>query len=319
MKNSPVEYVNNFLVAGGNLVFGNDVVKKKVLAPEIADSWRVSAGVKAFQQRFDEPHACSSVSDKERPVFVLSAGWGSGSTLIQRLLISSGKLIVWGEPVDEAAPIHRLAQSVAAVRESWPPGEHFRPDWKTENLTDAWIANFAPDMQCFQSAHRRFVLEWLGTETRKAGIERWGLKEVRLTIDHAVYLKWLFPHARFVFVYRDIYGSYLSIRRRPWTSIWPDYPATPIIPFAHHWNHLLRGFIDRHEEVGGMLVRYEDITAGKFDMEALADYVGVAQFDKKLLQLNVGGRSRNRRPLILPERLMLDAIAGNLRRELGYC
>ena len=37
--------------------------------------------------------------DDEQPVFVLSAGWRSGSTLLQRMIMENNRdLLMWGEP-----------------------------------------------------------------------------------------------------------------------------------------------------------------------------------------------------------------------------
>ena len=39
------------------------------------------------------------MSDLEKgPVFLFSAGWRSGSTLLQRLITHGGEVMMWGEP-----------------------------------------------------------------------------------------------------------------------------------------------------------------------------------------------------------------------------
>lgn len=306
------ESIYNIATSVAGVCLKSDWIKRRSLAPEIANSRQITNAIESYSDRFPVPE---NVDD---PIFVFSAGWGSGSTLVQRLLISSGEVLVWGEPVDEAGPVIRLAQAIAPIRHDWPPNEHFRPGFSADELQGEWIANFAPEMFRYYEAHRQFFLSWMGVDAKRAGIQRWGLKEVRLTIDHARYLKWLFPRAKFIFIYRDLYGSYLSVRRRPWMSLWPEYKATPIISFAHHWKHLLTGFLEHYNEVDGVLVRYEDLSTGKTDLAALAEKLQLKSIDESLLNLNVGGRSARRRPLILPEKLLLDSVAGDLRRELGY-
>ena len=37
--------------------------------------------------------------DVDEPVFLFSAGWRSGSTLLQRLIMSDASIFVWGEPM----------------------------------------------------------------------------------------------------------------------------------------------------------------------------------------------------------------------------
>lgn len=36
--------------------------------------------------------------DCENPVFILSAGWRSGSTLLHRMIMADEKVMIWGEP-----------------------------------------------------------------------------------------------------------------------------------------------------------------------------------------------------------------------------
>ena len=292
-------------------MLNTEFVRNRSLAPQICQSLAVGDGVEAYKKRFQRNEEFTA----ESPVFIFSAGWGCGSTLLQRLLISSGELTIWGEPVDEAGPVMRMADSMSAIREHWPPAYHFRRDVSSEQLSKAWIANYSPDMVSFKNAHRAFIKEWLSDGDK---VNRWGLKEVRLTIDHAVYLKWLFPNAKFLFIYRDVYSSYLSVRRRAWWSLWPDYPATRIVSFAHHWNYLLSGYLERVDEVDGMLIKYEDLISGEICLSELATYVGISGINDDVLGARVGGRSARRKPLILLERVILDRIAGNMRKKAGY-
>ena len=312
--------VSNQFIRGIELtmrpVFANKWLRNYVLADQICRSDRVSDAIEFLQQSGFA--VADAADDNQNPVFVLSAGWGAGSTLVQRLIISSGEALIWGEPLDETASVHRLAETIAPIREGWPPKAQYAEDYAADSLSGAWIANLIPSLPLFFSSHRSFLINWLTHENVDAGYRRWGLKEVRLTIDHARYLKWLFPNARFVFVYRDLYSCYLSCRNKPWTSVWPNYSATQIVAFAHHWKHLLKGFIDHHKDVDGLLIKYEDLISGTFSTDLLQEHLDLEIIDKSILDKKVGGRSANRHPLILPEKLILDSIAGPLRSEVGY-
>lgn len=314
--------IYGFSEATLRIFLGNRFVRDTVLAPQISKTSRLSDALRhlnALGQVNDSQCQGSCDNPNARgPVFVLSAGWGTGSTLIQRLIISSGEYLVWGEPLDEAASIQRMSESLHAIREGFPPAKQYTENYSANTLSKSWIANLIPPMETYRNAHRSFLDTWLSEKTACSSYQQWGLKEVRLNIDHARYLKWLFPNAKFVFVYRDLYSSYLSCRRKPWVSIWPDYKVSPIAAFSHHWNHLLSGFIDHHESVGGIMVRYEDIVDGKFDLNVLSEYLSINSIDKELLKKKIGGRSANRKQLILPEKLIMDSIAGPLRSRLNY-
>lgn len=308
--------INSLIEKLLSISIGSSYMCKRILAPQIGESDRVGVAISHLSDanHFEQVESL----DEESPIFVLSAGWGSGSTLVQRLIISSGEALIWGEPLDLAVPVHRLAETVAPIRDGWPPEAHYVSDYRPTELSRGWIANMIPDISRFRCAHKEFLSCWLNHEVGDFTYQRWGLKEVRLTIDHAKYLKWLYPNAKFVFVYRDLYSCYLSCRNKPWTSVWPNYRATPIVAFAHHWRYLLSGFVERHQEVDGILVKYEDLCSGEYPITALQEYLGLGSIDTDLLKKKVGGRSANRHPLIYPEKLILDGIAGDLRKQMGY-
>ena len=62
----------------------------------------------------------TEVDDDEQPIFVLSAGWRSGSTLVQRLLMSDHNTLVWGEVYDRSNIVQNLTKSILPFSESWP-------------------------------------------------------------------------------------------------------------------------------------------------------------------------------------------------------
>ncbi|MEO8487519.1 MAG: sulfotransferase, partial [Betaproteobacteria bacterium] len=148
------------------------------------------------------------------------------------------------------------------------------------------------------------------------GFERWGLKEVRLSIEHAAYLKWLFPRAKFLFLIRDPHACYRSFLRLKVTYVrWPDQPVDSPESYGRHWVDLAQGFVDRAQEVGGVVVRYEALCAPDFDAEAIDRYLGFA--------LDLGARefgvsSSGNPPAPADERERLQAVVGPLAERLGY-
>lgn len=55
--------------------------------------------------------------DHEEPIFLMAAGWRTGSTLLQRLIMSDSRVLMWGEPYHECGLIQNLAGSMRRLGE----------------------------------------------------------------------------------------------------------------------------------------------------------------------------------------------------------
>ena len=77
-----------------------------------------------FNARLDDVFTRVSGEAKnwhDQPVFVFSAGWRSGSTLLQRMLMKHNeKLIMWGEPYHLCNIVNGLASQFRAFTSDWP-------------------------------------------------------------------------------------------------------------------------------------------------------------------------------------------------------
>ena len=287
--------------------------------PELKRARKISEAISHIRRRW--PEACGITDDSERPVFIFSAGWRSGSTLVQRLVFSSREVAVWGEPLGDAALIGRLAHSLGYITSRWPPETFFACEEENVDFSNKWVANLTPEIRHLYSAHRAFFLQWCKVPVQERfGLDRWGLKEVRLTIDHARYLKWLFPHARFLFVYRNPCDAFRSWKNNKWRSAWPGYNTRSATAFARHWRLLLGGYLSGYDDVGGMLVKFEDLVSGQVDLQKIICHIGVGGFDKTVLQMKINTPTVTvKRPDITwLDRTIILNLCGGLMREVGY-
>jgi len=305
------------------LIAVESVIRRKLtLPPELKYAGDIDRALACINQRW--PESVDPSADSECPVFVFSAGWRSGSTLLQRILCSSGELVLWGEPLGDVALIPRLAGSLSVINDKWPRDRILNPGFDLSAFSESWIATISPQISYLKSGHRALLDEWLARPAREVhNVQRWGMKEVRLTIHHARYLRWLYPNARFVFIYRNLFDAYRSWRGNTWGSVWPGYFSWSPVAYARHWKYLLGGFLEGYQELGGYLIRFEDLTAGRVNLEELAAYVGISGIDPGVLDKRIGSPvtdvKRRRKKWITPiERGLLRLTAGDMLRRVGY-
>jgi hypothetical protein len=232
-------------------------------------------------------------SNQSAPIFIFSAGWRSGSTFLQRWIMTGEKILVWGEPYSHAGLIQSLAGQVKAFTRDWPMDEFF-VHVNARELTQAWVANLYPSPANFMDAHIAFLERLFLEPARAFGKSRWGLKEVTLGVDHACYLRWLFPHAKFLFLYRDPYDAYGSYRKwRSWYRTWPGDPVFTASRYGTIWRELAADFTENYQRVGGLLLRYEELRT-QATRAGLEDYLDLHLAEPSSLS-RVGGTGTDKR------------------------
>ncbi|MEJ2343571.1 MAG: sulfotransferase [Gemmatimonadales bacterium] len=280
----------------------------------------VRQALATFDARWPEDRA----SHDEQPVFILSAGWRSGSTLLQRLILSGNDALIWGEPYDHCDLVRRLADSLRALGPEYPP-DHFTPERQKLSgaaaLSGEWVANMYPHPRHLLHAHRAFFLSLYQAPATAAGFMRWGFKEVRLGVDYAAYIAWLFPAARFVFLYRNPYRAYRSYRRfRGWYDRWPTEPVLTAKQFGIRWRRLAGGFAGEHGLAGALTLRYEDLVRDDSVISRLSDHVGMT-LRSEVLGERIAGAGSGRvkpQPATRSEVRALRRQVEPLASRLGY-
>ncbi len=276
----------------------------------------IETGIRVIRRRW--PGIINDCDDD--PVFVLAAGWRSGSTMLQRMIMRS--CFLWGEPFGHAALIDSLADPIRCFTERWPESHHFHLGEDPETLSKRFIANLYPAISDLLRAHQSYFCQLFAEPARRNGAIRWGLKEVRLDCDHAFYLKWLFPRARFLFLIRNPYDAWLSYAARAamgwkWYYRWPTHPLNAR-GFAAHWRRLATSFLDNHHRIDGLVLRYEALAGGECPFAEIEQYLGFP-LAAETARTNPGDGG----PVALGElteadRVVLESELGALASSMGY-
>lgn len=283
-----------------------------------------------FSDRLDSivtrwPIAPDTEGDFINPVFILASSWRSGSTLLQRMLMGGNpNLVIWGEPFDKSNLVTSMRAQLTPFTKDWPPERYFfkRDDNSFQN---EWIANLYPDVEFLRQAHRKYFLTLFQESAEAMGKGHWGIKEVRLGYDDAIYLRWLFPAAKFIFLYRNPLAAYSSYQRfGHWYSHWPDRKVVTPMQFGGHWRRLTMGFLDHGHRVHSVFVRYEDLNHA-CTIRKIEDFLGFSL--AKLEDLHrLDGRRQTTRPrsgrdsdgVTRWEKAIVRAAVGTAAKRAGY-
>lgn len=262
-----------------------------------------------------------ATDDNEAPIFLFSAGWRSGSTLLQRLIMSDTNVLIWGEPYDECGLIQALADCTRAFRADWPPDEYYYDGTPPGELSEEWIANLFPSLAELRHGQRALFDTLFAEPARRAGATRWGIKEVRLGSEHSFYLRWLYPKARFIFLYRDPLEAYRSYSRygRNWYNVFPDQPVFTPTAFGQHWRMLMEGYLRDAESLGALTLRYEDLVSGRTPLEDIERHLDI-RVSRSVLKTKVGSSERGGEKAWVSrlETWLLRRAVSPLAQDLGY-
>lgn len=265
--------------------------------------------------------AIMAENDREAPIFVLGTSWKTGSTLLQRMLVTDSRLLLWGEPFGDMAIVSRIAEmlnymsTLARIDECY-----IQDDVTLTRMATSWIATLYPPAADFRLGIRNLFDRWLGDPARQRGFVRWGFKEVRLGATEATLLRWLYPHAKFVILSRHPYDCYRSLSDANWPTIYyrrPDVPIDSAASFARHWNRLATSWSELPMAFPFRHIRYEDLVHSRVDLRDLESWLGIEMTESVALAAFVG-RTAIRRRLSWYERRIIAHEASAGMHALGY-
>ncbi|WP_305908373.1 sulfotransferase [Methylomarinum sp. Ch1-1] len=224
------------------------------------------------------------------PIFIFSAGWRSGSTLLQRLISSSGKVLIWGEAGGAldcfSDSFDRYGQMLGDGNQRFKHGfggngakEFSRFIEAGDKRNHHWSACMNPPAEHIASTYKNFLDHLYGQPAFDLGYSSWGVKEVRSGIETAYFLKNIYPDAKFIFLVRNPFDVILSIKKRNWMD-YVDHPA-PLLFYLKHWKKLANEF---RTATLGLPIKYEDLVNDPTTINKLSDYLQLSDIPHDFIQ-----------------------------------
>jgi len=289
---------------------------KRMILPSVQ---QMAESVAALQ--IGDSGAINAETRPEAPIFLLATGWRAGSTLLQRILVTDPRVLVWGEPFGDLAFPSKIAEMVGHISELYLLKERFIQDGLTSaTMTTSWIATLYPPGDDFRLALRSFFDRWLGDPARYRGFSGWGFKEVRLGAAEATLLHWLYPDAKFLVLSRHPYDCYRSLADSGWNHVYYQRPSVRVdsaAGFARHWNRLALSWSELPEGFPYLHIHYDDLINHKVDFRRLESWLGIEIKEQNALSVFVG-KTAVRQRLNWCERLIIFHEAGAGMKALGY-
>lgn len=128
----------------------------------------------------------------------------SGSTWLQRVLTSTGDILIWGEG----------AESTFAVGPLWtmtPPLHNANDLAKFRiNGADMFMATLMPNIASAKIAYAATCESLYGSSAKEEGFDRWGKKETSWEEKNIEFMIEMFPESKIIFLVRDFDMSFMS-------------------------------------------------------------------------------------------------------------
>jgi hypothetical protein len=248
------------------------------------------------------------------PVFVLAPTARNGITLIQRLLNSSNKIIIYGEnkeliesvpnQVVNALNINAIAGSSGALMTV--------KDYFLSGSMDGWTSNLIPDPGMYAATFidNAYRLAMVYQESaREYGYSRWGMKHPMIGPETPVRLQSLFPAARIVFLYRNLFDVARSAKARKFCSTTEDFAS-----FGAKWQKNLLSVISNTPK-NTLVIRHEDLVAqADVEIGRLEEFLGITGINRRIMERKINTFTGSAQPgyspsgYIAPEALGTDEI-----------
>ncbi len=141
------------------------------------------------------------------PILILSSGQRTGSTLLQRFILSHPRIMIWGEHDGILNGIfdryNRLHQ--------WQGMFGHQLNTYLDSGYNNFIPNMTPTLDVIRQSEHALLETLFRDPAAKLGKDIWGFKEVLYDADIAAHLRDLYPDLRVLFITRHPFNCFVSL------------------------------------------------------------------------------------------------------------
>jgi hypothetical protein len=216
------------------------------------------------------------------PIFVTAPTQRCGTTLLQRLLNSSNKVVIFGEDTILSSVLPDILHATFR-RLQFQEEEISQNREKFKNETkDFWSNGLLPESNELHEATLGYVKNLMETyekSAEKLACKTWGSKfPLRMCGDMNLYARVL-PNCRIIFIYRDLFEVAKSCKARKWLHNKQD-----IFNLAFQWKNNVTPFLGENSK-RTLLLRYEELVSKPEEtILKIEKFVGIEGIDRNVMK-----------------------------------
>jgi hypothetical protein len=247
---------------------------------------------------------------EEKPIFIFSICWRTGSTLLQRVVSSTSEAFIWGEPTT----LLPLLNSFEKLETLSGKSENARKKVLNKGWQNSWAPVITPEKPYIQESLRSMMYELYGRPAADMSSQRWGFKEVRPNAArNAKVLKRAFPNAKIIFHYRDPFEVYNSIINTKFIEMFEDKFKPMRV-----WNENATQVADLLDSgFDAYLISHNEVTSEKERLKELFNFIEL-DFKQSIMEV-VGTKTGSTGKGNVPKEELrnVETITQNGRKALG--
>ena len=190
-----------------------------------------------------------------KPIFIFAQAPRTGSTWLQRILTSTGKVLIWGEATVLLFPYGDLW--------SFDEGDNPRNPCNDLKLfrkqkADMWMAVLQPFHSDIMPAYKEMLEKAYGASAKREGFARWGMKETRWNEDVLTFVNWAWPECEKVYIIRDFEKGFCS-RFKANKTVQGVSRKADILEYCNLWAVQGQLILDHLKDPHTTLVHHKDL------------------------------------------------------------